>query len=301
MSPKSIVKPLLVMTALLSLAACGPKLVISDDGRVPGAGPRAELVRLINLQRKEAGLAPLRADAKLGRAATDHAGAMARNACVEFDCGGREVKARLSAAGYRARSSKFYVSAGRPTPEAMIREMMATSWSRKLILDPDLQHVAAGYGATGSLYRHYWAIGFAAPAFGDRNALVAEIVRLTNIERVKRGAPPLTLNRKLNKSAQFHADFMTKHDCMAHRCPNGPDLGRRALDAGYAWRTVAENIAGGQQSPAQVVAGWMDSPGHRANILNPQLREIGVGYAFLDRDAGKAVYRHYWVQNFGLR
>jgi len=78
MSGRMNAKPLLFLAALaLLLAACGPKVVISDVGKVPGAGPRAELARLINLQRREAGLAPLENHAKLAKAADAHAAAMA--------------------------------------------------------------------------------------------------------------------------------------------------------------------------------------------------------------------------------
>jgi len=126
MSGKMNAKPLLLLSALaLLLTACGPKVVISEVGKVPGAGPRAELARLINLQRREAGLVPLEADAKLAKAADAHAAAMAKNKCIDFDCGGRKTETRLGDAGYRAQSSRFYVSAGQPTPEDMIRQMMA--------------------------------------------------------------------------------------------------------------------------------------------------------------------------------
>jgi uncharacterized protein YkwD len=303
MSGKPILKPLLALAALFLLAACGggPKVVISDAGKVPGAGPRAEMVRLINLQRSKAGLPLLEAEAKLAKAANTHAGAMARNTCVDFDCGGQKTGMRLSAAGYRAQASRFYVSAGRPAPEDMIREMMSADWGRDMILNPAFRHVAAGYGESDTTYRHYWAIGFAAPAVEDLDALAGEVVRLVNFERGKQGAAPLAISRELNKSARYHANFMAENDCFDHLCPNEPNLGKRARDAGYEWRSVAENIAAGQEDAAEVVAGWMTSPGHRKNILNPAYKEIGIGYVLVDQDGGEVTMRHYWVQNFGAR
>jgi uncharacterized protein YkwD len=183
----------------------------------------------------------------------------------------------------------------------MIREMMSENWGRDMILNPAYRHVAAGYGASDTLYRHYWTIGFAAPAIEDLDALAAEGVRLVNIERVKEGAAPLSINKELNKSARFHANFMAQNDCFEHLCPNEPNLGKRVRNAGYDWRTVAENIAAGQKDAAEVVAGWMNSPGHRTNILNPAYKHIGIGYVLVDRDGGKVTMRHYWVQNFGAR
>lgn len=304
MSGKIIAKPFMALAALsLLLAACGgaPKVVISDVGKAPGAGPRAEMVRLINLQRNKAGLPLYESGPKLAKAVDAHAGAMARNTCVGFDCGGQSPDARLGAAGYRAQASRFYVSAGHPTPEDMIREMMSQDWGRDMILNPAYRHVAAGYAMSDTIYRHYWTVGFAAPAVENLEALAAEVVRLTNVERAKHGVPPLVLSRELTKSARFHASFMAENDCFDHLCPNEPNLGKRARNAGYEWRAVAENIAAGQESAAEVVKGWMNSPGHRVNILNPAYTEIGIGYVLLDRDGGKVTMRHYWVQNFGAR
>jgi len=300
MHAKPTLKPLLALAALL-LTACVPRVEVSDEGKVAGAGPRAEMVRLINLQRSKAGLAPLALDERVASAVTAHAGAMARHTCVDFDCGGQETEARLSTTGYRAQRSQFYVSAGKPTPEDMIREMMARDWGRKTILDPAFRHVAAGYVNSDTIYRHYWAIGFAAPAIEDLAALSAEMVRLVNVERRKRGVPALVMNRELGRSAQYHAVFMAENDCFNHLCPDEPNLGMRARNAGYQWRAVAENIAAGQADVAEVVAGWMTSPGHRKNILSPRYREIGVGYVLRDSDGGNVTLRHYWVQNFGAR
>lgn len=300
---KTIAIPLLALAVLLLLAACGggQRAVITDEGKVAGAGPRAEMVRLINLQRKKAGLPALEADAKLAKAADAHAAAMAKNTCVDFDCGGRETAARLGDAGYRAQESRFYVSAGQTGPEELIRAMMGWDWGRDMILDPAFQHVAAGYVASNTTYRHYWAIGFAAPATEDLGALAAEVMRLVNIERGKHGVPPLTMSMELNESAQFHAAFMAENDCFDHRCPNEPKIGERIRNAGYQWRVAAENIAAGDPDAAAVMASWMNSTGHRVNILHPKMREIGVGYVLVDQDGGKQNWRHYWVQNFGAR
>ncbi len=299
--PRNIILLPFAMLGLLLLGACGPKVHISNEGKVAGATAQQDLVRLINLQRKKAGMSPLEADARLAKATGAHAGAMAGNVCVDFDCGGRKTDARLSDAGYRAQSSRFYVSAGQGSAEAMIREMMSEDWGRDMVLSPAFRHVAVGYGGNGTKYRHYWAIGFAAPAIEDLDVLAAEVVRLVNIERGKHGAGPLALNEKLTRSAQFHARFMADNDCFEHLCPDEPNLGKRVRNAGYDWRAVAENIAAGQEDAAEVVDSWMHSPGHRANILNPRYKEIGIGYVLVDRDGGKIDMRHYWVQNFGAR
>jgi uncharacterized protein YkwD len=87
---------------------------------------------------------------------------------------------------------------------------------------------------------------------------------------------------------------MAARDFFAHQCPSGTQAWDRAVAAGYEYRKVAENIAAGQTSAAQVVEGWMNSPGHRANILDGELTQIGVGHA----TGGE--YGTYWTQVFGI-
>ena len=80
---------------------------------------------------------------------------------------------------------------------------------------------------------------------------------------------------------------------LGHTGSDGSSAGDRIDRVGYAWRSFAENAATGQYSPAEVVEGWMNSPGHRANILNPKLEEIGIGFS-LDTNGST-----YWIQKFG--
>jgi uncharacterized protein YkwD len=68
--------------------------------------------------------------------------------------------------------------------------------------------------------------------------------------------------------------------------------------AGYTYSAAAENIAAGFPTPQSVVAAWMNSSGHRANILNCELTETGVGYVFLANDQGAVNYHHYWTHVF---
>lgn len=299
MRGKLIAKAVAFMAALL-LAACVVR-VGDTSGETPGAsmpaaaaaGHGAEVVRLVNLERKKAGLPALRAESQVAAASATHAGAMAKHACLDFDCGGHTVDERLSLAGYRAQSSKFFIVSSNTAPAQVVRGMMSKSWGRDIILNPEFHHIgAASHGG-------YWAIGFAAPALDDMDALAVEVLRLTNAARGKHGLAPLALNPELNRSAQFHADFMAGNDCFDHKCRREPELSKRIDNTGYVWRAIAENIAAGQTSAAEVVEGWMNSPGHRANILNPAYSELGVGYTLLDRDGGKVTMRHYWVQNFG--
>lgn len=128
-----------------------------------------------------------------------------------------------------------------------------------------------------------------------------QVIALTNQARADNGLPPLAVNPLLTVAAQKHAEAMAADEFFDHTNPKAGDQpGDRVTAAGYQWSIVAENIAAGDVTPADVVAGWLKSPGHRANILNKDVREIGVGYVFKPNDTfpGPTGYGHYWVQVF---
>jgi len=113
----------------------------------------------------------------------------------------------------------------------------------------------------------------------------SEAIRcLINKRRAKAGAGALAANGKLNEAAQKHNDFMVSHGCFAHDCPGEATMTTRIKSTGYldgamSW-SVGENIASGEQnlgSPASIVDAWMNSSGHRANILNKSFDDIGIG------------------------
>lgn len=128
---------------------------------------------------------------------------------------------------------------------------------------------------------------------------VTEVVRLTNVIRADNGLPPVTLDLELQAAASDHSADMAFRDFFGHVNLEGQQPWDRALEAGYDYQTVGENIAAGQLTPAEVVQAWYDSASHRENILNPAFREIGVGYTFLANDTGGLNYNHYWTQLFG--
>jgi len=123
----------------------------------------------------------------------------------------------------------------------------------------------------------------------------AEVLALTNEEREAAGCGDLTANDELEQAAQDHAEDMLANNYFDHESQDGTTPFERMTAAGYNWSTAAENIAAGQATPEAVMTSWMNSAGHKANILNCDLTELGVGYA-----AGSgADYGTYWVQDFG--
>ena len=126
-----------------------------------------------------------------------------------------------------------------------------------------------------------------------------EVLRLTNEFRAENGRRPLKLNQELNAAAQKHSRAMAQGDFFSHTSLNGDRPWDRAEDEGYTARSMGENIAAGQRTPQQVVQGWINSPGHRRNLLNPSYTELGVGYFELENDTGRVNYNRYWTQKFG--
>lgn len=124
------------------------------------------------------------------------------------------------------------------------------------------------------------------------NEFVREVVRLTNEERQSRGLSPLTMDVDLNKAAQAKSKDMATEGYFSHQSPTYGSPFDMLKSFGIDYRVAAENIAAGQNTPEDVVRVWMNSEGHRANILNEQLTHIGVGY-----HKGGSM-NHYWTQLF---
>jgi uncharacterized protein YkwD len=111
-------------------------------------------------------------------------------------------------------------------------------------------------------------------------------------------AAPLLWNDELAEAALAHSDDMARRHYFEHRGADGSVVGDRAHQAGYNWRSVGENIASGVRSPEDAMAGWLDSPGHCANLMNPAFTEMGAGYAVNPNSKYGTVY---WTQVFGRR
>ena len=117
-----------------------------------------------------------------------------------------------------------------------------------------------------------------------------QVVKLVNEERAKVGAGALTLDKEIEAAALIRAKEI--EISFSHSRPDGRNFSTALTDAGITFRSSGENIAWGQRSPEDVVKAWMNSEGHRANILNTNFTKIGVGY--YQNGAG----RNYWTQLF---
>ena len=122
-----------------------------------------------------------------------------------------------------------------------------------------------------------------------------EVVTLVNLERQILNLHPLQWDSRLYLAATGHAQDMAQQDYFEHTSLDGRTAGTRITQTGYVWSTYGENIAAAYATPVAVVEGWMNSSGHRANILSSSFCDIGVGYAY----SSSSRYGDYWTQDFG--
>lgn len=121
------------------------------------------------------------------------------------------------------------------------------------------------------------------------SSVIQQVVDLTNAERAKEGLAPLKIDSALTKSAQLKSQDMKDNNYFSHTSPTYGSPFDQMKSLGINYKSAAENIAMGQRSAEEVVQGWMNSAGHRANIMNGSYTHIGVGLS----DSG-----YYWTQQF---
>ena len=140
----------------------------------------------------------------------------------------------------------------------------------------------------------FFLIGHTAHAADDIN--LNQIVALTNEERSAENIPALASSSRLFQVAQMRADDMASREYFAHETPEGIPFWQHVSQSGYQYSHVGENLAVHFYTPEQLVNAWMRSPSHKANILNPDFEEIGLGIAEGIRRGHKG---YYVVQIFG--
>jgi uncharacterized protein YkwD len=147
-------------------------------------------------------------------------------------------------------------------------------------------------GALALLTSLVTTVTLAATLPTNQAQFVQQVIALVNVERQKAGLSPLTANAALTRAAQDYSVVLADGSCFGHSC--GSSLTDRLDQVGYTGRTAwGENIASGYGTPDSVMTAWMNSAGHRANILNTDYQDIGVG--LVTNTAGQLV----WVQDFG--
>lgn len=296
------------MRALLVLSALALALLPLGGPAAAESDPRPELLRRINAERQRAGAPPLRLSPPLARAAQEHAAEVASRGSLRLRAGStEEMRERLKRLGYQAHAWTENLATNGGDPAEVLRDWRAQdpeTWRK--ILAPEYRDLGIGLARLDGtpLYTFLFAVPagdwFAAETAGlrDLDRIRAEMLARVNAERQKARVPLLKPNPKLDVAAQRHAGDMLARAYFAHESPEGKTVRERARAAGYDWRSVGENIAEGQLSVAEVMETWMNSPGHRRNILDKGFKELGVGLALGRSGNG---YQVEWVQTFGAR
>lgn len=217
---------------------------------------------------------------------------------------GTILVAALDAAGYEAEQVDAVHVTGPEDAQAAF-EALRTARCETLLQQ---RYSAIGTRRDGNT----WTVVLARPMpdlgaeLPDWELAAREVLAATNAARAQPrqcgaqrypAVPPLHLNADLGQAALRHSRDMARHRTFSHKGSDGSDVGLRARKSGYGWRGIGENISFGQRSAAEAVAGWIDSPGHCANLMNPTFTEMGAAYAL----RGAPRQAAYWTQVFGRR
>ena len=174
----------------------------------------------------------------------------------------------------------------------------------RVVLDPQFIDIGVSHNERD------WRIVLARPLLsarlGDAEAEGRKLLDTLNAARAQprqcgtqafAAAPPLTWSANLASAAQTHARAMANNNFFDHKDREGHTPGDRAELAGYSGQQIGENIAAGQDNARRVVDGWLGSPGHCANIMNPDFRDSGAAYA-VDPKSDAGIY---WTAMFGAQ
>ena len=293
------------MRSTLPFLAC--LLLLLPAASSSQSDPRQELLRLINADRQRAGAPPLRLSEPLTRAAEEHAAEVVRRGSLETGST-EDMRRRLKRVGYQAHSWVERLATSHGSPATVLREWQkGDAGGYRELLGSEVRDLGIGLDRLGraSLYVFLYAVPegdwFARGTSGvrDLDRVRAEMLARVNAARKKAGAQPLRSNSKLDLAAQRHAEDMLARNYFAHASPEKKTVRERATAAGYDWDRIGENIAEGQFSVDEVMDTWMNSPGHRKNILDPNFKELGVGLAL--GQTGRGGHRIVWAQAFGTR
>lgn len=286
-----------MLRRLLAIAV----LVLVANAAAADTDRPSEALGFINDARAARGLAPLRMEARLAVMARDQAQDMlARQSLDSYGPNGLTLEKRLRQAGYAFRQAEQLIAMGDPSEKSVVDEWLQRTNSRQMILNQSLSEVGIGYAHRGTgTIDHFWVITLAAPTRPVASDWRRKTLHYVNQYRARYDLRPLSLNDALNRTAQAHSDDMAARDFFDHVTPNGKTVGDRATRGGYSWSVVLENLAAGQDSPRDVVKGWINSPPHRKALLTDDINDAGIGYTFIAHDGGVVRSFHYWTLNMG--
>ncbi|MFF9038181.1 CAP domain-containing protein [Streptomyces sp. NPDC014892] len=260
----------------------------------PPTSTPTHFLDLVNSTRAAEGSPPVAPDSRLSTAAQAHASAMAAQGRLGSESDGLSVHQRVTSTGYAYLTVGEHLVSGPRTPAEFVDYCRSDPEARRTLCEPACTQAGLGHATDPRSGTVYWTALWAQPFTpAGLHRTATEVIALTNTERARAGLPPLSPDPHLTDAAQAHSADMVARAFYAHTSPDGGEPWHRAAAAGSTRRSIGENIACGQRSAAEVVLGWMNSPGHRANILKPGFTHIGIGFV------GGGAAGTYWTQLFG--
>ena len=211
-----------------------------------------------------------------------------------------KLQVALQQSGYQAAALQA-ISVSGPTDAITAMNVIKQRYCSALLND---EYAQVGVSREGATWQLILARPLLSASLGDWKEAGRELLQRVNQARATprkcgsdrfAAAPALRWNERLAEAAHAHSRDMANKDYFSHQGKDGSHVGERAGRAGYVWLRVGENIAAGQGSVEQAISGWLASPGHCVNIMNPDFTEMGAAYA-INTDS-KAV--SYWTQVFG--
>ncbi len=236
-----------------------------------------EVIRLTNLERDKHGFKPLKLDESLANVARKKSVDMATNNYFSHDSPTYGSPfAMMESLGIKYYSAGENIARGQTTPSEVVQAWMDSEGHRENILHPDFTHIGVGFEVDG----YYWTQQFIKrlDTTVSQSTYEQQVVELTNQERAKHGLALLSIDSELAKVARAKSKDMAEHGYFDHTSPTYGTPFDMMDEFGVTYQTAGENIARGQFTPEEVVQAWMNSEGHRANILNPSYTHIGVGF-----------------------
>ena len=252
-----------------------------------------------------AGLVPLRLETHLSALAERRAEAQARAGILQGELGTESVLQLVQRGGYEAFMISELLASGDGLDGIFADWQTRGSSTYHELLESQVRDLGVGLAERDGTTFVALFLGLSwTDYFTDRTRGLAdlELVRRQMLQRVNderrtAGRPPLVLEPRLVQCAQRYADLMLARSHYGHRGPDGDTIRERAERAGYdKYLALGENLAQGQYSVQEVMDGWMQSPGHRENLLSPGFRDVGFGLAYGHNGNGWQVL---WVQCLG--
>ncbi len=276
-----------------------------DCGAAPDRAARAALQLAINIERIHAGLRPVAGEPVLCGVAAERARSVAASGSPDVDLAllnrtRREIWERGYAPHDWAQSS-LILNPG-DDPLASWREVKPDAYRESVL--GDFEHVGVGVASHHGRPVYSIVLGLKRLTFEWRRAdplrdlarVRREILGRVNEIRTANGQPPLASESRLDLAAHRHAHDLFAQDYYSHKSLDGSNVRDRAVAAGFPRKpAISENLAKGLFSPAEVVDRWMNSRGHRKNILSDRFTRLGSGVAFGEVNKRVEVV---WVQVF---